>query len=87
VPRLAFNQQDAAEALGISVDHFERHIKPALPVIYSGALRLYPRAGLERWLESNAVPRGAERHSSRSQRTEQHAQGHKDPLPGRIRTP
>lgn len=58
VPRLAFNQQEAAEALGISVDHFERHVKAELPVVYSGALKLYPRAGLERWLEQQATSRG-----------------------------
>jgi excisionase family DNA binding protein len=57
VPRLAFNQQEAAEALGISVDHFERHVKADLPVVYSGSLRLYPRAALERWLERQAIPR------------------------------
>lgn len=55
VPRLAFNQQEAAEALGISVDHFERHVKPDLPVVYSGSLRLYPRVALERWLEKQAI--------------------------------
>jgi excisionase family DNA binding protein len=57
VPRLAFNQQEAAEALGISVDHFERHVKADLPVVYSGSLRLYPRADLERWLERQAISR------------------------------
>lgn len=51
VPRLAFNQQEAAEALGISVDHFERHVKADLPVVYAGSLRLYPRKVLERWLD------------------------------------
>lgn len=50
VPRLAFNQKEAAEALGVSVAHFARHIKPELPVVYSGDLRLYPRAALERYL-------------------------------------
>ena len=58
VPRLAFNQQEAAEALGISVDHFERHVKADLPVVYSGSLRLYPLAGLHRWLADNALHRG-----------------------------
>ena len=56
MPRLAFNQQEAAEALGISVDHFERHVKADLPVVYAGSLRLYPRAALERWLERQAIP-------------------------------
>lgn len=55
VPRLAFNQQEAAEALGISVDHFERHVKGELPVVYSGSRRLYPRKVLERWLDENTV--------------------------------
>jgi hypothetical protein len=59
VPRLAFNQQEAAEALGISVDHFERHVKADLAVVYSGSLRLYPRAALERWLVDNTIHRAA----------------------------
>jgi hypothetical protein len=58
VPRLAFNQQEAAEALGISVDHFERHIKSDLPVVYSGSLRLYPRKVLERWLDEHSIRGG-----------------------------
>ncbi len=57
VPRLAFNQTEAAEALGISVDHFERHIKSQLAVVYSGSLRLYPRRELERWLETHTISR------------------------------
>ena len=55
VPALAFNQAEAALALGVSVDHFERHVKPDLAVVYSGALRLYPRKVLERWLEEHAT--------------------------------
>ncbi|HXD54851.1 MAG TPA: hypothetical protein VN618_08880 [Solirubrobacteraceae bacterium] len=57
VPRLAFNQQEAAEALGISVDHFARHVKPDLPVVYSGSLRLYPRQALEEWLDEHTIQR------------------------------
>jgi hypothetical protein len=58
VPRLAFNQQEVAEALGISVDHFARHVKPDLPVVYSGSLRLYPRQALETWLKEHTIQRG-----------------------------
>jgi hypothetical protein len=58
VPRLAFNQQEAAEALGISVDHFARHVKADLPVVYSGSLKLYPRQSLERWLETHTIRTG-----------------------------
>lgn len=58
VPRLAFNQQEAAEALGVSVDHFARHVKADLPIVYSGSLRLYPRSALERWLTEQAIRGG-----------------------------
>ncbi len=58
VPCLALNQQEAAVALGMSVDHFERHVKQDLPVVYSGSLRLYPLAGLHQWLADNALHRG-----------------------------
>jgi excisionase family DNA binding protein len=57
VPRLAFNQQEAAEALGVSVDHFARHVKRDLPVVYSGSLRLYPRQALEQWLNAHTIQR------------------------------
>jgi hypothetical protein len=58
VPRLAFNQQDAAAALGVSVDHFERHIKPDLPIVYSGALKLYTLTALQDWLSANSLRSG-----------------------------
>ena len=58
VPRLALNQKEAAESLGMSVDHFERHVKSDLPVVYSGALRLYPIAELQRWLVEHSLQRG-----------------------------
>jgi hypothetical protein len=58
VRALAYNQQDAAAALGVSVDHFERHIKPGLPVVYSGSRKLYPVAGLEAWLSDQALRGG-----------------------------
>ena len=58
VPRLALNQKEAAESLGMSVDHFGRHVKPDLPVVYSGSLRLYPISGLEAWLSERALRAG-----------------------------
>lgn len=58
VPRLALNQNEAAEALGMSVDHFERHVKSDLTVVYSGALRLYPMTELQRWLGEHSLRRG-----------------------------
>ncbi|MGH2904281.1 MAG: hypothetical protein ACRDK7_11980 [Solirubrobacteraceae bacterium] len=58
VPRLALNQQEGGEALGVSVDHFQRHVKGELPVVLVGSLRIYPRKGLEWWLEENATRGG-----------------------------
>jgi hypothetical protein len=54
VVRLALSKAEAAEALGVSVDHFERHIQQDLKVVYCGARRLYPIRELERWLDSRA---------------------------------
>ncbi len=58
VPRLALNQKEAAESLGMSVDHFERHVKRDLPVVYSGSLRLYPITELQRWLGEHSLRGG-----------------------------
>jgi hypothetical protein len=58
VPALALPRAAAAAALGISVDHFDRHVRDDLPVVYSGALRLYPVSGLQRWLDEQAVAPG-----------------------------
>lgn len=58
VPCLALTQQEAAASLGVSVDHFERHIKPQLPVVLVGSKRIYPHKGLERWLDENTLVGG-----------------------------
>jgi hypothetical protein len=42
-------------ALGVSRDHFERHVLGSLRVIYSGRRRLIPLRELERWVEREAV--------------------------------
>jgi hypothetical protein len=47
-PRLALSRRDAAAALGMSLSHFQRHVQPEVRCIYSGQLRLYPLAELER---------------------------------------
>ena len=54
-PRLAFSVDEAATALGVSRDHFERHVLGSLRVIYSGRRRLIPLRELERWVEREAV--------------------------------
>ena len=55
INRLALTRAEAADALGISVDHFERHIQPDLRLIRSGRLVLVPLADLEKWIAENAI--------------------------------
>lgn len=58
VPRLGLNRAEAAEALGMSPDHFDRHVRPHLRCTYSGQLTLYAVSELQRWLDENAVAGG-----------------------------
>jgi excisionase family DNA binding protein len=46
---------EAAEALGMSLDTFERHVQDELRIVRRGRLRLIPVAELERWLAQNAA--------------------------------
>jgi len=55
VPRVALTREEAAAALGVSLSHFERHIQPHLPLIYSGSTRLVPLRELERWADRAAT--------------------------------
>jgi hypothetical protein len=57
--RLLLTRKEAAEALGMSLSHFQRHVQPHLRCVYSGQLRLYRPGDLERWSEAEACePRG-----------------------------
>jgi hypothetical protein len=47
--RLAVNQTKAAALLDMSVDSFERSVKPSLPTVFAGR-KLYRVKDLERWL-------------------------------------
>lgn len=49
------DRQEAARCLGVSLSHFQRHVQPYLPCVYSGQLRLYRPADLEAWAEEQAV--------------------------------
>lgn len=53
--RLARTRAEAAAAIGVSVDSFERYIQGELRVVRCGRLRLVPVRELERWLEANAA--------------------------------
>lgn len=56
--RLLLTRQEAAERLGVSLRHFERHIQPHIPCVYSGQLRQYRPRDLERWVDQQVTDRG-----------------------------
>ncbi len=49
--QLAYSQKDAAAQLGMSVSHFQRHVRPDLKPVYVGGRVLFKHADLVRWLE------------------------------------
>ena len=52
--RLLLTRKEATRAVGVSLSHFQRHVQPHLPCVYSGQLRLYRLADLKRWIEAEA---------------------------------
>jgi hypothetical protein len=54
IPRLALTREEAAAALGMSINSFERHVQPELRLVRRGKLRLIPVREIERWLDENS---------------------------------
>jgi hypothetical protein len=54
IPRLALTREEAAAAIGMSLDSFERHVQPTLRLVRLGRMRLVPVAELDSWLSENA---------------------------------
>jgi hypothetical protein len=50
VPRLGLQRKDAAKAVGMEVDSFDRHVRPFVRCVYLGSLRIWPVSELERFL-------------------------------------
>ena len=53
-PVVALPRVEAAEAVGMSLDSFERYVQPEVRLIRRGSLRVVPLSELERWVEENA---------------------------------
>lgn len=53
-PRLALSREEAAAALGVSLDFFDLHVRPELRVVRRGRRRLIPVDELRRWLDRSA---------------------------------
>jgi hypothetical protein len=61
VPRVTLTLQEAADALGVSLDHLHRHVLCDLRVIRCGRRVLVRVGELERWArEHEALPLGAD---------------------------
>jgi hypothetical protein len=52
--RAALSKDEAAEALGVSVDYLEKHVLPDLATVRKGARVLIPVKELEGWLDRTA---------------------------------
>jgi hypothetical protein len=50
---IALAKPEAAAALGMSVDSFDRHVIAEVRCVRRGRLRLYPTSELERWADEN----------------------------------
>ncbi len=51
---LALRREAAARALGVSDETFDKHVRPTLPVVRLGSVRIYPVDALQRWLLEHA---------------------------------
>jgi excisionase family DNA binding protein len=59
--KLLLTRREAAQVLGMSLSHFQRHVQPHLRCVYSGQLRLYRLSDLERWVEAEVCTPGTRR--------------------------
>jgi hypothetical protein len=54
VERILYTREEAATALGMSVDTFERRVQPFIKVVPCGALVQVPPEELRRWARERA---------------------------------
>jgi hypothetical protein len=52
--RILLSKKEAAEALGMSLDHFEEHVRPHLRPFISNTLLRFPVSELVRYVEKTA---------------------------------
>jgi hypothetical protein len=55
VPRLALSREEAAAAIGVSIDFLDEHVVPELRIVRRGRRKLIPVAELDKWLRMNAA--------------------------------
>jgi hypothetical protein len=60
VPQLALRIKDAAQALAISVESFERYVEPEMKLLRLGTMKLVPTRELQRFIDENACRIGSD---------------------------
>jgi hypothetical protein len=53
IPRLLLTREEAAAALGMGLDSFERYVQPHIRMVRKLSKLLVPVAELETWIEEN----------------------------------
>jgi len=53
--KLALNQAEAAEALGMGVNTFKRQVRPYVRRVEYGRRMMFPVTELQRWLDENGM--------------------------------
>jgi hypothetical protein len=81
-PRLALTRAEAAEALGMSLDSFERYVQTEVSLVRRGRMRLVPIGELERWLAENAERPMAAQLAGAGSGSSRRRSGHHGPMAG-----
>lgn len=53
--KLAVRPPEAAAMLSVSLDYFDKHVRPSIGIIREGRLSLVPVKELERWTAERSV--------------------------------
>lgn len=56
VERILLRREEAARAMGISVDHFDRNIRPQVRSLKVGRVSLYSPDDLKEWVRDHVEP-------------------------------
>lgn len=61
IDRILLRREEAALAIGVSVDHFDRNVRPYLRHVRIGRVTLYSPREIERYVEDHTEPSPADR--------------------------
>ena len=53
LPCIALTREQAARSIGMSLDHFEKHVQPEIRLVRRGRKVIVPTAELTAWVERN----------------------------------